>query len=125
MKIGDIVKIFAPVAGYEKYHFCVCIPENGNAGCFLFLNSDPTYKDCLAVDCNRIPCLPVSKTGKTAISFSLLMRYNEEKLRLYSAQVIGDMPKDVLAEMIEFTNTVTSLPSNDRATLLGTLNKLK
>ena len=85
MKSGDIVKIFAPIAGYDKYHFCVAIPENGNAGSFLFLNSDPNFKDCLSVDCAKIPFLPVSETGKTAISFSIMMRYNDDKLRIYKS----------------------------------------
>lgn len=124
MKIGDVVKIFAPTTGYNKYHFCVCVPEDGDAGCFLFLNSNPNFRDCLAVDCARIAFLPASQTGVTAISFSIMMRYNKEKLQLFKAEVLGEMPKDVLAEMMSFMPSVTSLPSNDKATVIKSLRAL-
>lgn len=79
MKTGDIVMIYAPVAGKPKYHVCVLIPEGERAGRFLFLNSDPAYRDCLEINCARIPFLPPSRTGKTAISFSLLVRLHAGK----------------------------------------------
>ncbi|WP_298822835.1 hypothetical protein [uncultured Roseibium sp.] len=114
MKVGDIVKMYAPVAGYKKYHFCVCLPEDEVAGRFLFLNSDPSYRDCLSIDCARIPDIPASDTGVTAISFSLLPRYNQAKLNVYQAEVVGTMPADVVAEMLEFLDGVRSLPKGDK-----------
>ena len=125
MKVGDIVRIFAPTAGKKKYHFCVCIPENEIAGCFLFLNSDPNFRDCLSFDCERIPFLPVSQTGKTAISFSIMLRHSDEKLKLFGAEVLGEMPKDLIAEMIGFLDTVTSMPSKEKAIVRASLNILK
>jgi hypothetical protein len=115
MKPGDVVRIYAPVAGYKKFHFCVCLPTDGAAGKFLYLNSDPEYKDCLVIDCKRIPFLPQSETGVTAISFSVFARYTDEKLQIYGAEVLGRMPDDVLQEMAAFTDTVRSMPKSDLA----------
>lgn len=115
MNPGDVVRIYAPVAGYKKFHFCVCIPGDGAAGRFLYLNSDPNNKDCLVIDCNRIPFLPASETGVTAISFSIAARYTAEKLDLYEAEVLGVMPRDVVEEMVGFIDTVRSMPKPDRA----------
>lgn len=125
MRVGDIVRIYAPVAGYDKYHFCICIPDGASAGKFLFLNSDPGYRDCLAIDCARIPLLPPSDTGVTAISFSLLVRYNAEKLALYRPTVLGAMPMDVVLQMLEFLKTVRSLPNPDKAVVVTALESLK
>lgn len=124
MKAGDLVRIYAPIAGYNKYHFCICIPDDNNSGKFLFLNSDPNYKDCLPVACSRVPQIPPSDTGVTAISFSLLARYNSEKLDLYKAEVLGEMPLDVIADMRDFLATVRSLPKPDKLFIKAVLDSL-
>ncbi len=124
MKAGDIVRILAPIAGYKKYHFCICLPQNGISGKFLFLNSDPSYKDCLNIDCSKISFLPPSETGFTSISFSIFARYTDEKLNLYEAEVLGEMPREILAEMLEFLKTVKSLPRPDKELVRDTLNDL-
>lgn len=125
MKVGDIVKIFAPVAGYKKYHFCICLPSDAHSSRFLYLNSDPSFKDCLSISCDRIPMIPASETGVTAISFSVLARYSAAKLELYGAEVIGEMPSDVIDEMIEFVATVRSLPRADKAAVTEALRSLR
>lgn len=124
MKAGDVVSIFAPIAGYKKYHFCVCIPDAGSAGRFLYLNSDPSHKDCLNIDCSRIAFLPPSETGQTSISFSLLARYTAEKLELYEADVLGSMPRDVVVEMLAFVGTVRSLPKPEKEFVAHVLDTL-
>lgn len=121
MNPGDVVRVYAPVAGYKKFHFCVCIPADGAAGRFLYLNSDPNNKDCLVIDCNRIPFLPASDTGVTAISFSIAARYTAEKLDLYEAEVLGVMPRDVVEEMVQFIDTVRSMPKPDRTIVKNVL----
>ncbi|NEI75524.1 hypothetical protein [Rhizobium ruizarguesonis] len=124
MNPGDVVRIFAPVAGKKKYHFCICLPAEGVAGKFLYLNSDPNHKDCLSIDCRRIPFIPESETGFTAISFSLTPRYTAEKLELYEATVLGTMPQGVIEEMIEFIDGVRSMPRPERAEVKAILSGL-
>ena len=124
MKAGDVVKIYAPVAGYNKYHFCVCIPENETAGKFLYLNSDPEYRDTLSIDCSRIPFLPPSRTGKTAVSFTSVARYNTERLELFQAEVLGEMPDDIIHEMFTFAQSVRSLTRSDKQLVIEVLEAL-
>ncbi|TAX95686.1 hypothetical protein [Rhizobium leguminosarum] len=124
MKPGDVVRIYAPVAGYKKYHFCICLPGDNAAGRFLYLNSDPNHKDCLNIECKRIPFLPASETGYTAISFSIAARYTAEKLELYDAEVLGTMPQDVVEEMAIFIDTVRSMPKPDRVVVKEVLAAL-
>jgi hypothetical protein len=124
MNPGDVVRIYAPVAGYKKYHFCVCLPADGAAGRFLYLNSDPNNKDCLIIDCPRIPFLPESETGVTAISFSMAARYTAEKLDLYEAEVLGKLPPDVIKEMVVFIDSVRSMPRPERVLVKEVLTSL-
>src|SRR5262245_36441384 len=77
---GDIVQIFAPQAGHKKYHLCIAVGVDGGAHRFVYLNSDPTFAQTFVCDCERVPCLPKSKTGKTAVTFAQMARYNNHQL---------------------------------------------
>ncbi len=72
--IGDIVAIYAPIAGYIKYHLCIGSRE-GAAMQLLFLNSNPDHMGNYVVPCERVPRLEPSETGKTAFSFTTIPRY--------------------------------------------------
>ena len=76
--IGDIVQIFSPQAGHNKYHLCIFVCTDDAASQFVYLNSSPDFEQTYVVDCARVPCLPASGTGKTAFSFALLPRYNDK-----------------------------------------------
>jgi hypothetical protein len=95
LTVGDILSIFCPMTGYDKYHVCVYVGMDGDAHKFLFLNSDPNYSDTLAVPCEEIPCLPVSETGVSVFSFSMLPRYTDHQLVLYKAKTLGRLNKVV------------------------------
>ncbi len=107
--IGDIVRIFAPGAGYEKYHLCIKLVDDDGAARFMFLNSNPNYNDTYAVTCDRVPCLPPSDTGYTAFSFNMLPIYNERQLGLYRATKLGELSSDVATELRTFLNKVEAL----------------
>ena len=124
MRPGDIVRIYAPQADRKKYHFCVQIADSEQSALFLFMNSDPNYADCLVVDCSRVPDIDPSQTGSTAISFSMLVRYNQRQLRIYEASVVGQVPSDVLEEMLETAQSVKSLPAKEKSIVLDCLTKL-
>lgn len=68
--LGDIVKVYAPQAGHNKYHVCVFVGSDDVAYRFLYLNSDPGFADTYPVECSRVPCIPLSDTGKTVFTFA-------------------------------------------------------
>jgi hypothetical protein len=122
--IGDIVQIFAPQAGHNKFHLCILVGVDGSASQFVYLNSNPTFDQTCVVDCKRIPCLPASATGKIAFSFAILPRYNDRQLRLYKAKKVGELDQKLATELHEFVRTVTTLNSTDRQIVLAALAQI-
>jgi hypothetical protein len=119
--IGDIVQIFAPQAGRNKYHLCIKAGDKDNATQFLYLNSDPNFDQTYVVDCPRVPCLPPSETGKTAFTFALLPRYNAHQLTLYKAKKLGELDPALALELHKFAGMVTTLTAADRKVVLAAL----
>lgn len=122
--IGDIVRVFAPQAGHNKYHLCIVVGVDGAASQFAYLNSDPNFEQTYVVDCDRVPCLPKSDTGKTAFSFALLPRYNDRQLTLYKAEKLGELDAILAKELHVFAKTVKILNSADRKIVLAALAEI-
>ncbi len=120
-QIGDIVRLYAPTVGKQKYHLCVCVGAAGAASRFLFLNSEEYFEGIYVVDCTRVDCLPPSRTGKTVFSFNDIPRYNDKQLGLYQATRMGALPRDVAQELIPFVKTVEVLNRADRDMILSAL----
>ena len=108
------MQIFSPLARYKKYHLCITLDCSSGANRFLFLNSDDAYADTYSVSCDRVPCIPASDTGVTAFSFSMIPRYSDAQLSLYQAKKLGEIEKDVAAELLKFVHTVKSLAKKDK-----------
>lgn len=89
MNPGSIVRIFVGATGYDKYHLCLCLPSSDSAAKFLYINSDPKFKDLYVVDDQRIPCLPASPTGKSCFSFTMIPRYSQQQLSIFRATTLG------------------------------------
>ena len=123
-EVGDIVKVFAPQAGHEKYHICIVIGVDGGAFQFLYLNSDPTFEDTFVCDCTKIPCLPVSKSGKTAVSFALLPRYNERQLRLFKAEKLGVLEPTLAVEIHKTASSAKTMTTAERKIVLAALEAI-
>jgi len=118
--VGDVVEIFAPQAGHKKYHVCICV-NTGAAHQFLYLNSDPNFDGTIAFDCEKIPCIPASKTGKTVFTFAILPRYNDRQLKLYKAKKLGVLDAAVAKDVLAFVATVKTLTAVDRALVSAAL----
>lgn len=124
MNVGDIVRIYSPVAGYDKYHLCIEVGASGAASVFLFLNSDGYFADCYCVPCAALPFLPPSKTGQTAFSFANLPRYNDNQLRIYSATVLGAIDQVLAAELLRHAQGVQALNRIEKALVVAALSSL-
>jgi hypothetical protein len=122
--IGDIIQIFAPQAGHTKYHLSILVGTSSTASQLLYLNSDPNFEQTFVVDCARVPCLPPSKTGKTAFSFALLPRYNDRQLVLYKAKKLGVLDATLAKELHGFAATVSTLNAAERKIVLAALAKI-
>ena len=107
--IGDIASIYCPIAGYPKYHLCICVGTNGAASQFIFLNSDPDFDGLFVCPCERVPCVPKSETGVTAFSFTAIPRYNDKQLALYKAKKLGVIDGVLATEINKFVSDRNNL----------------
>lgn len=123
-KIGDIVRIYSGIAGHYKYHLCVRAPKGEEAACFLFLNSDPSFQQLYVVPCSRVPCLPTSKTGKTAFSFSMIPKYNRKQLKLHQATIMGQIDKHLAHDLLIHAKQTTVMTSTERLMVINALKAL-
>jgi hypothetical protein len=117
----DIVEIFAPSAGYDKYHICVEDATADVAGRFLYMNSDSDYESDFPLKCSEIPCLPKSRTGLSVVSCNGLARYNTKQLKLYKAATLGNYPLKHRKPLLEFIENCRALPSGEKKIILAAL----
>lgn len=114
MQPGSIVRVFAPVAGKEKYQLCLSLPApEGAAARFLFLNSEAKFKDHYIVVNDRVPCLPASRTGETCFCFTSIIRMNEQQLQAMRPVELGNIDLQLARDLRSFADTVRALAPPD------------
>lgn len=123
-EVGDIVRFFSPKANKEKFHLCLGRAGSEEVFAFLFLNSGTGYRgDCVLED-GQIPGLPKSPTGKSVVSFSLLMRIREDKLPVLGATKIGAIDANLAGELAAFAKQVKSLTRQEQIFVVSALESL-
>lgn len=127
LQVGDIVLCDSPIAGHAKYHICVlACGREGQAACFLFLNSEGrVWKGDSVFENGDFPFIPPSRTGKSVVSLSLLVRYDEKKLRLYRAKKIGRLSLSVARRLESDVRLGKALPEADKKIVLAGLSRMK
>lgn len=122
MRPGSVVAIYAASAGKVKYHLCLCLPSDEVAAKFLFINSNPNFKDIFIIDDARLPFLPESPSGKSCFSFSMVPRYSGQQLRTFDAKVIGEIDLALAVELRHHADGVRSLARTDLDFVKGALD---
>ena len=115
--------VLAPTVGYRKYHICLGVNEQGTY-LFLFLNSENGYQGDCIFPCSEFPTLPLSKTGKSVVSFSMLPRFTGEKLTSLGAKVKGQVDKAVAQTLRKHLNTVRTLANPEKMFVAAALDSL-
>lgn len=124
MQVGSVVGIYAALAGYRKYHLCLKLAETDSAACFLFINSDPKYAGSYVVDCERLPFLKPSDTGKSCFSFTMVPRHNQHQLEVYQAEVLGEIDLDLALELRAYADDVRTLSRPELAMVKSSLDAI-
>lgn len=122
-KCGEIVFVLAPSAGYRKYHICLG-PNAHGSFLFLFLNSDGGYVGDCTFACAEFPNVPVSKTGLSIVSFSMLPRFTQAQLDLHGAQSFGQISKAVASTLLQHLASVKTLTKSEKALVTAALTGL-
>jgi hypothetical protein len=122
--VGDVVRLYSTIAGKEKFHLCLGRTDNGTIFAFLFLNSGTGFKDDCVLDDGQIPGLPKSPTGKTIVSFSMLVRISEEKLPVLGATKTGVIDAHLAGELAPFARRVRSLTQKEQTFVVSALESL-
>lgn len=124
MQVGSVVKIFAATAGKHKYHLCLRVASDNDLARFLFINSDPSFRDLYVIDDSRLPYLPASPTGKSCFSFSLVIRMTERQLEIFEAEELGVIDYDLAQELLAFAANVRSLTKSEHGLVIEALSGL-
>lgn len=111
--IGDIVRVFAPSVGYNKYHLYLGSNADG-VHLFLFLNSENGYSGDCVFPCNNFP-MPPSRTGETIVSFGMLPRYTTTQLQIFNATHIGHINSADVAALAAHLPSVRTLARSEKA----------
>jgi len=114
-EVGDVVRFHSPIAGKEKFHLCLGCTENETIFAFLFLNSGTGYKGDCVLDDGQIVGLPTSPTGKSVVSFSLVVRMREDKLAMFGATKVGAIDAHLAGELAAFAKSTRSLTRQEQA----------
>ncbi|MCB1528245.1 MAG: hypothetical protein KDJ45_11140 [Hyphomicrobiaceae bacterium] len=122
--VGDIVQIYAPTAGKNKYHLCVCCANVDGVEKFLFINSGSGYKADFVVKDGEIDGLPKSPTGDSIISCSIVVRHNQQQLKLYKAKKLSVIKTTTAKKLILFISESNALPLRQREEIKLSLEKL-
>jgi hypothetical protein len=121
---GDVIRFHSPIAGKEKFHLCLGRTDNETIFAFLFLNSNFGFKSDCVLDDGQIPGLPKSPTGKSVVSFSLLVRVKEDKLAIFGATKTGAIDPHLAGELAAFAKEVRSLTQQEKAFVISALVSL-
>lgn len=123
-EIGDVVRFHSTIAGKEKFHLCLGRNEHQTIFAFLFLNSGSGYKGDCVLDDGEIPGVPKSPTGKSVVSFSLLVRVREDKLPVLGATKTGAIDAHLAGELAAFAKSARSLTRQEQAFVVSALESL-
>ncbi|SMH58203.1 hypothetical protein [Maritimibacter sp. HL-12] len=123
-EVGDVVRFHSTIAGKEKFHLCLGRTENEAIFAFLFLNSGSGFRGDCVLDDGQFPGLPKSPTGKSVVSFSLLVRVKEEKLPAFGATKVGAIDGHLAGELAAFAKEVRSLTRQQQAFVVSALESL-
>lgn len=124
---GDVVSIYAPSAGYPKYHLCVCALVEDGVAQFLYLNSrnnGRAYESDYTLAADQVPCLPISASGLTIVSCSGLPKYNAKQLDLYQAKRLGLFPVDLIPQLLDFVQNCDALTPAERRIVVAGLSSV-
>jgi hypothetical protein len=121
---GDVVRFHSTIAGKEKFHLCLGRTEQETIFGFLFLNSGHGYKSDCILDDGQIPGLPKSPTGKSVVSFSLLVKVKEDKLAVLGATKTGAIDAHLAGELAAFAKRARSLTRHEQAFVVSVLEGL-
>lgn len=125
MQPGSIVRIFAPIAGKEKYHLCLSLPgDDGSAARLLFLNSEAKFSDHYVVENARVPCIPPSRTGNSCFCFTMIVRINSLRLESMQPVEMGMIDLDLALDLRRFCDTVRSLAPSDLKLVKAALDEI-
>ena len=123
-EVGDIVRFYSPTAGKEKFHLCLGQRGGVPVFAFLHLNSGAGYRGDLPLDDGLAPGLPPSPTGKTVVSFSIVVQISAERLTKFGAQKTGSIDGHLAGDLAGFAKTLTVLSRPDRTFVVAALETL-
>lgn len=90
----------------------------------MFLNSEGEYEDHFAIDCDRIPEMKDSRTGRTVFSCPTVMQKSKAEIARLNPKRICTLPRDVAMEFLEFAPSIVSMVGSHLAGLIETLQVL-
>jgi hypothetical protein len=117
---GDIVEIFAPGAGYRKYHLFI-VRNEAQVSHFLYFNSGDGFENDFPVPPSEAECLPPSPTGVSVLSCTFMPRYTDRHLELYGAEKIGELGLASMKSLLDYIPQCRVLNGRERRAIIEAL----
>lgn len=112
---GDVVWLFSKEANKPKYHLCV-----SKAGYFLYISSPnrKEYPGNLVFPCSDFDCIPANDSGKSVVSCTLPIPYDDAKLKKLRAKWIGRVDARVLIKLMAFVEDSAVLSQEEKEIII-------
>lgn len=91
---------------------------------FLHLNSNAGYRGDCILDDGAVPGLPKSPSGKTVVSFSVIVRMGEDRLQKFAAAKTGEIDGHLAGELAAFVKTTPVLNHAEKAFVVTALERM-
>ena len=113
---GDVIAFESIEAGKRKYHLCISLD-----GHYVFLNSPKVlvYAGDYVVPCTEIPGVPVTPSGKSIISCTLVMQKSDADLKAAKAKKLGTVKKQLLIDLAKFVMLSPILTDEEKEAFLA------
>lgn len=111
----------SPLAGYRKWHLCV-----NDAGWFLHLNSpkDKLRKGELEIECDELPGVPHTSSGKSIVSCTMVLRLTADKLALFQAEKDGAIGIATAAAILAHVKATPALSAVEKRPVIEGLSAI-
>lgn len=118
---GQIIRYYSRIAGYDKYHICVCVGTSDNVYKFLMLNSDAGYESDLVFSNDEFPEIEPNDTGQSVVSLSTLARVRHDRLHLWRPREVSYISRSVANTVLSEVERISTLTRDEKTIVLNGL----
>lgn len=116
--VGDVILLHSVRAGKLKYHLCLSLD-----GHYVFLNSlkSKYYPSDFVYNCEELPFLKTTDTGKGTVSCAYIMEVSAEELARGRAKKLGSADREFMLRLAKFVSASRVLTADEKESFLNAM----